>query len=98
MAVLAKAKQAKPRGRKTVKRAGLARRRVEDWAIELLRESGAISRCPHHGYRKDAGHPEAWRRARAMATAHPFPNATAKQSLAAIDELADAIGDACPEC
>jgi hypothetical protein len=47
---------------------------------------------------KDRTDPHALEHARETARLDPFPGTSAAQSLAAIDEAMNSIGDTCPEC
>jgi len=71
---------------------------IEQSAIGLLLECHAIRACPDHGHMRDRTDPEAWRKACEAARSHPFPGATPAESVAAIDEAMQWIGDTCPEC
>lgn len=73
-------------------------RSLEGWATGLLTETHAIVECVDHGHRRDRSDPDAWRRARVFAQAHPFPGFTPQQCVAAVDEIMESIGDTCPDC
>jgi hypothetical protein len=47
---------------------------------------------------KDSTDPHALERACWVAWREPFPATSSVQCLAAIDEVMNSIGDACPEC
>jgi hypothetical protein len=75
-----------------------AYRTLQGWALGILIEQHAVAECGHHGHRKDRSDPEAWKRARDEAEHHPFPGATTKACLKALDEVMGSIGDSCPDC
>ena len=47
-------------------------RTLRGWAIALLLETGAISECIDHSHLCDATDPDAWRRARQIASSLDF--------------------------
>jgi hypothetical protein len=47
---------------------------------------------------RDQTDPDAWKRARELALKYPFGRATAVESLQAIDDVMQSIGDTCPDC
>jgi hypothetical protein len=47
---------------------------------------------------KDRTDPHALEQAREIARQEPFSGTSPAQSLAAIDDVMNSIGDACPEC
>jgi hypothetical protein len=71
---------------------------LRGWAIGLLLETGAIRECVDHGHLCDATDPEAWRRARQIASRHPFPGALLGEGVAVIEDIMASIGDTCPDC
>jgi hypothetical protein len=71
---------------------------LEGWAIGVLSEHHAIAECEFHGHRRDRGDPHAVSRAREHAWSCPFPGTSPEQAVAAINEVLDSIGDACPDC
>lgn len=73
-------------------------RTLQGWALGVLLETGAIRECPDHGHMKDRTDPGAWREARDIASGHPFLGATPAESVRAIDDVMQSIGDTCPEC
>jgi hypothetical protein len=75
-----------------------AYRTIRGWALGVLLEAHAIRECDEHGHMKDRTDPHALERAREIARQEPFPGTVPAQSLAAIDDAMNSIGDACPEC
>jgi hypothetical protein len=73
-------------------------RTVERWAIRLLLEEGAIKQCPDHGYMQCRGDPDASTRAFQLAREDLLVGLTPEDAVAALVEVLDGIGDACPEC
>jgi hypothetical protein len=73
-------------------------RTLEGWALGLLVETHTIRECDHHGHMRDKADPDAWNHARELAAAQPFPGATKRDALKAIDDVMGTIGDTCPEC
>jgi hypothetical protein len=68
------------------------------WAIDLLLETGAIRECVDHSHLCDATDPDAWRRARQIASGEPFKGASPAEAVAMIEDIMASIGDTCPEC
>jgi hypothetical protein len=75
-----------------------AYRTIGGWALGLLLQTHAIRECEEHGHMKDRTDPHALDEARKIAGQEPFPGTTPAQSIAAIDDVMNSIGDACPEC
>jgi hypothetical protein len=75
-----------------------ASRTLQGWALGVLLETQAIKECEEHGHMRDRTDPDAWRRAREMASRHPFRGATPAEAVRAIDEVMQSIGDTCPDC
>ena len=73
-------------------------RTLRGWAIGVLLETGAIRECVDHSHLCDATDPDAWRRARQMASSDPFKGASPAEAVAMIEEIMASIGDTCPEC
>jgi hypothetical protein len=73
-------------------------RTLQDWALGILLETHAIRECEDHGHMRDRAEPDAWRRAREIASQHPFRGATAAEAVRAIEEVMASIGDTCPDC
>ena len=73
-------------------------RSLQGWALGILLETHAIKECEEHGHMRDRTDPDAWRHAREMASAHPFPGATAAEAVQAVEEAMRSIGDSCPGC
>ena len=68
------------------------------WAISVLKEAGAIGECERHGWMAERGDPQARERALAVAREEPPVGIAAEEAVAAMVELLESIGDACPEC
>jgi hypothetical protein len=73
-------------------------RTVRGWAIGLLLETHAIQECEEHGHMQDHTDPDAWKRAREIASKYPFRGSTPTQAVQALDDVMQSIGDTCPEC
>jgi hypothetical protein len=73
-------------------------RTLRGWAIGLLLETHAIQECQEHGHMQDRTDPDAWKRAREIASKYPFRGATPAEAVRALDDVMQSIGDACPEC
>jgi hypothetical protein len=72
-------------------------RTLEGWALGLLLEQHAIRECEEHGQIRDRTDPEAWNRAREVASHSPFPGTSVEASVAALDDVMQPIGDTCPD-
>jgi len=73
-------------------------RSLRGWAIGLLLETGALRECVDHSHLCDATDPDAWRRARRIASEHPFKGASPAEAVAAVEDIMRSVGDSCPEC
>jgi hypothetical protein len=73
-------------------------RTLRGLAIALLLEAGAIRECVDHSHLCDATDPDAWRRARQIASSDPFKGASPAEAVAMIEDIMSSIGDTCPEC
>ena len=73
-------------------------RTLRGWAVGLLLETGAIRECVDHSHLCDATDPDAWRRARQIASRDPFKGASPAEVVAVIEDIMASIGDTCPEC
>ena len=73
-------------------------RTLHGWALGILLGTLAIKECEHHGHMRDRTDPDAWRRAREIASQHPFRGATAAEAVRAIEDVMASIGDTCPDC
>jgi hypothetical protein len=73
-------------------------RTLRGWAIGVLLETEAIRECAEHGHMRDRTDPHAWKRAREIASSHPFRGATPAEAVEALDDVMQSIGDTCPEC
>jgi hypothetical protein len=73
-------------------------RSLHGWAAGLLLETGAIRECVDHSHLCDATDPDAWRRARQIASSHPFKSASPSEAVAMIENIMRSVGHACPEC
>jgi hypothetical protein len=73
-------------------------RTLRGWAIGLLLETHAIKECEEHGHMQDRTDPDAWKRAREIASKYPFRGFTPAEAVRALDDVMQSIGDSCPEC
>jgi hypothetical protein len=73
-------------------------RTLRGWAIGILLETQAISECEEHGHMRDRTDPDAWKRAREIASRYPFRGATPAEAVQALNDVMESIGDTCPEC
>ena len=73
-------------------------RTLRGWAIDVLREAGAIRECEEHGWAQDRADPHARERAVDLARRHPPADISGDQAVAEVRDVLDSIGDACPEC
>ncbi|WP_407176724.1 hypothetical protein [Bradyrhizobium sp. STM 3562] len=73
-------------------------RTLQGWVISVLLEAGAICECEAHGWLQDRADPEARARALLMARERPPAGVSAEEAVAAMMEVLEGIGDACPEC
>lgn len=71
---------------------------LRGWAISLLLEAGAIKECDEHGWMQDRSDPHARQHAFAQARMDPPLGVSPEESVSAIAEALDEIGDSCPEC
>ena len=71
---------------------------LRSWAVGLLLETGAIHECLDHSHLVDATDPDAWHRARQIASNYPFRGASPAEAVAMIEDIMGSIGDTCPEC
>ena len=73
-------------------------RTIEDWAISLLLEEGAIKQCPDHGYIQCRSDPHARASAIVIACETPPQGLSAEDGVAALHDVRGGVGDCCPEC
>jgi hypothetical protein len=73
-------------------------RTLRGWALSILLETNAIKECAEHGHMRDVTDPDAWKHARMLALKYPYRRATPAESLQAIDDVMQSIGDTCPDC
>jgi hypothetical protein len=73
-------------------------RTLRGWAITVLQEAGAICECDYHGWMQDRADPHTRELAFKLARQNPPPGLSPEASAAAVTEVLDSIGDACPEC
>ena len=71
---------------------------VDRWAINLLREVGAIQECDQHGWAKDRADPHARTEALRIARGEPLAGLSPEQAVKAVEDVLAAVGDSCPEC
>jgi hypothetical protein len=73
-------------------------REVDQWALGLLLETGAIHKCEHHGWAKDKTDPHAREEALQVARNEPLAGWSPNEAVAAVHEILNSVGDTCPEC
>lgn len=73
-------------------------RTLRGWAVSVLHEVGAIHECESHGWMQDRADPHARERAITIAQEDSPAGVSPDVAVAAIREVLDSIGDACPEC
>jgi hypothetical protein len=73
-------------------------RTLRGWAISVLQQAGAIRECEDHGWMQDRADPHARAHALDIARADPPLPVSSEAALAAVLDVLDSIGDACPEC
>ena len=73
-------------------------RTVQGWARSVLLEAGAIRECEEHGWMRERSDPHARERALLFARQDPPLGVSSEQAVAAVRDVLDTIGDACPEC
>lgn len=71
---------------------------LRGWAIGVLIEAHAIAECQEHGHMRDHSDPHAWDHARDIARTDPFLGSSPDETVTAIDDIMNGIGDTCPEC
>ncbi|WP_426411632.1 hypothetical protein [Bradyrhizobium ganzhouense] len=73
-------------------------RTLRGWAINVLKEAGAIRECEEHGWMQDRADPHARERSFDIAR-RDLPEGVSRQTAeAAVRDVLDSIGDTCPEC
>lgn len=82
----------------TTKEKRTSTRTLRGWAIAVLQEAGAIRECEYHGWMQDRADPHARDLAFEFARQDRPPGLSPEAAAAAITEVLDSIGDACPEC
>jgi hypothetical protein len=73
-------------------------RTLRGWALGVLLETHAIKECEEHGHMKDRTDPDAWKRARHIASSYPLRGVTPAEAVKALDDVMQSIGDTCPDC
>ena len=73
-------------------------RTLRGWAIDVLREAGAIHECEEHGWAKDRADPHARERAFEIARQDRPSWISPDEAIAEVREVLDSVGDTCPEC
>ncbi|WP_018318197.1 hypothetical protein [Bradyrhizobium sp. WSM2793] len=73
-------------------------RTLRGWAINVLIEAGAIRECEEHGWMQDRADPHARERAFDIARRDLLEGVSRQAAEAAVRDVMDSIGDACPEC
>lgn len=71
---------------------------LQGWAISVLKDTGTICECERHGWMQDRADPHARERALVVARQDPPEGVSADEAVAAMMEVLEGIGDACPEC
>jgi hypothetical protein len=74
------------------------RETLEMWATDLLQEAHAIVACPDHGYMRLRHSQHAIDYARDLAKHRKFSGKNKKERVAAVEDVVDGLGDACPGC
>jgi hypothetical protein len=73
-------------------------RTMRGWAIDVLKEAGAIRACEEHGWMQDRADPHARERALDIARGDPPAGVSADAAAAEVHDVLNSIGDTCPEC
>ncbi|WP_024507478.1 hypothetical protein [Bradyrhizobium sp. ARR65] len=73
-------------------------RTLQGWAVSVLLEADAICECEAHGWLQDRADPQARARALVIAREQPPGGVSVEAAVAAMMEVLEGIGDACPEC
>lgn len=71
---------------------------LRGWAIQLLKEAGAVRECEEHGWMQDRADPHARERAFDIARRDPPTGVSPDEAADAVRDMLDSIGDTCPEC
>lgn len=71
---------------------------VETWATRMLLNARAIQACPACGFMKLNFSHQGIDYAHALAEHEPYPGKSKAQSIKAVDEVFDSLGDECPGC
>jgi hypothetical protein len=75
-----------------------ATRTMRGWAIDVLKEAGAIRECEAHGWMQDRADPHARERAFDIARADPPAAVCPDAAEAEVHDVLNSIGDTCPNC
>jgi hypothetical protein len=73
-------------------------RTMRGWAIDVLRNAGAIRECEEHGWMQDRTDPHARERAFDIAGVDPPAGVSPDAAAAGIRDVLNSLGDTCPEC
>ena len=73
-------------------------RTLRGWAIDVLREAGAIRECEEHGWAQDRADPHARERALDIARQEPPDGISPDEAVVEVRAALDSAGDTCPEC
>jgi len=71
---------------------------LRGWAINVLKEAGAIRECEEHGWMQDRADSRARERAFDIARRDPPAGVSTDEAAAEVRDVLDSIGDTCPEC
>jgi hypothetical protein len=73
-------------------------RTMRGWAIDVLRETGAIRECEEHGWMQDRADPHARERAIDIAREGAPAGVSPDAAAAEVQDVLNSIGDTCPKC
>jgi hypothetical protein len=82
----------------TIRERRPATRTMCGWAIDVLKEVGAIRECEAHGWMKDRADPHARERAFDIARGDPPAGVSPETAAAEVRDVLNSISDTCPEC
>jgi hypothetical protein len=73
-------------------------RTIEGWATSVLLKADAIRECEEQGWMKDRADPHARERAIEIASERLLLGLSQGKAVAAVRDVLNSIGDACPDC